>query len=277
MPIQGGGKGNPAVAAAVALASGPGGEAAALGGRESVPVGARGPGHGGGASTAVPPPHIHPRTHLHWWTEGLRPLPSWGEVGQEGKEPWGATVGTSPEGREAEGRGELWREDGVVRRGTRRERPKYGCGVGARRSTDGTELGDSPPPPARPGQGQELNRVLEGEGRGAEGHLQLGGWGRRGGGWAAGGGPCSAGSGGGGDCEGSEARRTSMRQVGQVCCRWNQERRQLEARARRRKSESPRRPSKLAPHQRSAPQPTWYERCGCRAASWPPSPFPPDR
>lgn len=78
----------------------------------------------GGASKAVPPPHIHPWTHLHWWTEGLRPLPSWGEVGQEGKEPWGATVGTSPEGREAEGRGELWREDGVVRRGTHRERPK---------------------------------------------------------------------------------------------------------------------------------------------------------
>jgi len=67
----------------------------------------------------------------------------------------------------------------------------------------------APPAPRRPFCGR--------------GDSQLGGCGT----WGAGGGggACSGGSGGG--CGGREARRTSMRQVGHVCWRWNHDRRQL--------------------------------------------------
>lgn len=62
--------------------------------------------------TALCFPCFHPladvqRAHLHCWTEGPQPLLSRGEVGQVERGPWGATVGTCLEGREAGGPGGL--------------------------------------------------------------------------------------------------------------------------------------------------------------------------
>ena len=52
-----------------------------------------------------------PEAHLRWWMEGLQPLLSWGVVGLVERGPWGATVGTCLEEKEAGGPGGLQRED----------------------------------------------------------------------------------------------------------------------------------------------------------------------
>lgn len=70
----------------------------------------------------------YPKAHLHWWMEGPQPLLSWGEAGQVERGPWGATVGTCLEEKEAGGPGGLQREDREVRKGPNGHRPNSQAG-----------------------------------------------------------------------------------------------------------------------------------------------------